>query len=172
MTPFRSRHKTHAHNVPAVLPEHQRDVEQIAHRCRRLVTQRAMVSATAAVVPIPGLDLMVDVGVLTRMLEEINAEFGLTPMQIELLAKERRMSVYKAISSINGSAVGRAITREVVALTVKQVATRVATRSMARFVPIAGQAVAATLSFAALKYLGEQHIKDCVAVANRVIDLN
>jgi uncharacterized protein (DUF697 family) len=168
MTPFRARRNTKPPSPPALLPEHQRDVDQIAHHCSRMVTQRAIVSASAAIVPIPGLDLMVDVGMLTRMLEEINSEFGLTPMQIELLAKERRMSVYKAISSLDRSAVGRAITREVVALTIK----RVATRSLARYVPIAGQAVAATLSFAALKYLGEQHIKDCVAVANRVIDLN
>ncbi len=171
MTPHRAR-RTRPDSLPALLPEHARDVDLIAHRCRRLVTQRAMVSATAAVVPVPGLDLMVDVGVLTRMLDEINSEFGLTPMQIEQLAKERRMSVYKAISALDGSAVGRAITREVVALSVKQVAKRMVTRSMARYVPIAGQAVAATLSFVALKYLGEQHIKDCVAVANRVIDLN
>jgi uncharacterized protein (DUF697 family) len=172
MTPFRARRNTKPPSPPALLPEHQRDVDQIAHHCSRMVTQRAIVSASAAIVPIPGLDLMVDVGMLTRMLEEINSEFGLTPMQIELLAKERRMSVYKAISSLDRSAVGRAITREVVALTIKQVAKRVATRSLARYVPIAGQAVAATLSCAALKYLGEQHIKDCVAVANRVIDLN
>jgi uncharacterized protein (DUF697 family) len=172
MTPHRARRKPRPDSLPALLPEHARDVDQIAHHCRRIVTQRAMVSATAAVVPVPGLDLMVDVGVLTRMLEEINREFGLTPMQIEQLAKERRMSVYKAISALDGSAVGRAITREVVALSVKQVAKRMVTRSMARYVPIAGQAVAATLSFVALKYLGEQHIKDCVAVANRVIDLN
>ncbi len=172
MTPRRAHRQPRTDRLPALLPEHARDVDQIAHRCRRLVTQRAMVSATAAVVPVPGLDLMVDVGVLTRMLDEINTEFGLTPMQIEQLAKERRMSVYKAISALDGSAVGRAITREVVALSVKQVAKRMVTRSMARYVPIAGQAVAATLSFVALKYLGEQHIKDCVAVANRVIDLN
>jgi hypothetical protein len=41
-----------------------------------------------------------------------------------------------------------------------------------RYVPLAGQAMAATLSFAAIKYLGERHIRDCVMVANRVIDLN
>ena len=176
MTPFRLLRKTRPHKatraLPALLPEHQRDVEVIARGCRKLVTQRAMLSATAAVIPVPGLDLMVDVGVLTRMLEEINEAFGLTPMQIERLGEHRRFSVYKAISAVGGTAVGRTITREVIAIVVKQVATRVATKTAARYVPVAGQAVAATLSFAALKYLGEQHIKDCIAVANRVIDLN
>lgn len=172
MTPFYWQRKARAHKPPALLPEHHRDVQAIAHRCRRLVTQRAMVSATAAVVPVPGLDLMVDVGVLTRMLEEINQAFGLTPMQIELLERERRSSVYRAIRALDSSAVGRAVTREVLALAVKQVAQRVAVKSAARYVPLAGQAVAAGLSFAALKYLGERHIADCVAVANRVIDLN
>lgn len=172
MSPFRRQSKVQAHKPPALLPEHYRDVHAIARRCRRLVTQRAVVSATAAVVPVPGLDLMVDVGVLTRMLEEINAAFGLTPMQIDLLARERRISVYKAISSLDRSAVGRVISREVLALAVKQVAKRMAAKTAARYVPVAGQAVAATLSFAALKYLGERHIVDCMTVANRVIDLN
>ncbi len=117
MGPFPFRRKASpVRHLPARLPEHHRDVDAIARQCRRLVTQRAMVSATAAVVPLPGLDVLVDVGVLARMLEEINGAFGLTPMQIEQLEAGRRISVYRVLKSLGDSAVGRAVTRDVLAL--------------------------------------------------------
>lgn len=155
-----------------VLPAARRDIEQVARRCRKLVTQRAMLSAGAAVVPIPGFDLMVDIGVLMRLLQRINAEFGLTPMQIEALAPKKRLTVYKAAETLGASAVGRVVTRQLVSLLAKSVAKRLAAKTTARYVPIAGQALAASLSFLALKYLGERHIDDCVRVATQVIDID
>ncbi len=41
-----------------------------------------------------------------------------------------------------------------------------------RYVPLAGQAMAAGLSFAAIKALGDRHIDDCIRVATRAIDVN
>lgn len=152
----------------APVPASARDIEGAAQRCRKTVTKRALVSATAAVVPIPGIDLAVDVGVLMKMLQEINAEFGLTPEQIELLAPKRRLSAYKAIAAIGSSVIGRRITREALSLIVKSVAKRLAAKTTVKYVPLAGQAVAATISFAAIKFIGDRHIDDCVAVAQRV----
>lgn len=154
------------------LPTARRDLEQVARRCRKLVMQRAMLSAGAALVPIPGFDLMVDVGVLVRMLHRINAEFGLTPMQIEALAPKQRLTVYKAAEALGATAVGRVVTRELVSLLAKSVARRIAAKTTARYVPIAGQALAASLSFLALKYLGERHIDDCMRVATQAIDID
>jgi hypothetical protein len=34
----------------------------------------------------------------------------------------------------------------------------------AKYVPLAGQAVSAVMGYTALRYLGEEHIKDCVRV--------
>jgi uncharacterized protein (DUF697 family) len=169
--PATHRRPAHDDALPA-LPASQRDIAAIARRCRKLVMQRAMLSAGASVVPVPGLDLMVDVGVLTRMLQQINAEFGLTPAQIEALAPKKRLTVYKAVQALGASAVGRVVTREVVVLVARGVARRVALKATARYVPIAGQVLAASLSFVALKYLGERHIADCVKVAGDAIDIN
>jgi len=124
-----------------------------------------MVSAGASVVPLPGFDLMVDLGVLARMLQEVNAEFGLTPAQIDALAPKRKLTVYKAIQGLGASAVGRLVTREVVGLLARSVARRFVAKTALRFVPLAGTAVAAGISFAALKALGDRHVADCVRVA-------
>ncbi len=154
------------------LPAGRGDIAGIAELCRKRVSRRALLSAGAAVVPIPGLDVMVDVGVLTRMLQEINEAFGLTPAQIEALSSRRRLTVYRAIETLGATAVGRVITREVVALVARSVLRRIATRTALRYVPLAGQALAAGLSYAALKTLGDRHIEDCVRVATQAVDIH
>jgi len=151
-----------------LVPSTARDIDAAAHRCRKMVMKRALISASAAVVPIPGLDLAVDFGLIMKMLQEINADFGLTPEQIEALAPKTRLTAYKAIAAVGSSVIGRAITREAISMVVKSVARRVATKTTVKYVPLAGQAVAATISFAALKYIGDRHIEDCVAVARKM----
>jgi uncharacterized protein (DUF697 family) len=142
--------------------------EAIARRCRALVRRRALVAAGVAMVPVPGLDWVTDVGVLVKLLPEINREFGLTPEQIERLAPDRKIVVYKAISAGGGMLIGRMVTRELVIQLLKVVGVRLTTQQAAKFVPIAGQAVSAVLTFGALKYVCEQHIRQCQAVAQQL----
>jgi uncharacterized protein (DUF697 family) len=140
----------------------------IAASCRRLVTQRALVAAGVAMVPLPGLDWLTDIGILVKLLPDINRAFGLTPEQIERLAPDRQLVVYKAISTGGGLLLGRIVTRELVMQALKAVGGRLTTQQAAKFVPIAGQAVSALLTFGALKYVCEQHIRQCEAVARRL----
>ena len=144
------------------------DLQAIAARCRRLVTRRALFAAGVAMVPVPGLDWLTDVGVLVKLLPEISAAFGLSAAQIERLAPDRRVVVYKAISAGGGMLVGRIVTRELVLRMVQVVGLRLSTQQAAKFVPLVGQAVSGALTFSALKYLCEQHIQQCLAVARQL----
>ncbi len=144
------------------------DLQAIATRCRRLVTRRALFAAGVSMVPVPGLDWVTDVGVLVKLLPEISAAFGLSAAQIERLAPDRRIVVYKAISAGGGMLVGRIITRELVLRMVQMVGVRLTTQQAAKFVPLVGQAVSGALTFSALKYLCEQHIQQCLAVARQL----
>ena len=157
-----------AGRAPA-LPKSPAEIERIAQKCRREVARRALISAGASVVPLPGLDLAVDIGVLTTLLDDVSRAFGLTPAQIEALAPQRQFTVYRAINTLGATAVGRLVTREVVALLARSVARRIAARTVLRYVPLAGQAIAATLSYAALKTLGDRHVADCVRVAKAAL---
>jgi uncharacterized protein (DUF697 family) len=143
----------------------QDPTDAIARRCRKLVSQRALVAAGVAMVPIPGLDWATDVGVLVKLLPEINRAFGLTPEQIERLAPQRQLVVYKAISTGGGLLVGKLVTRELVIQVLKMAGVRLTTQQAAKFVPLAGQAVSAVLTYGALKYACGQHIRQCQAVA-------
>jgi len=142
--------------------------DAIARRCRQIVTQRALFAAGVAMVPIPGLDWLTDAGVLLKLLPEINRAFGLSPEQIERLAPDRKVAVYKAISAGGGMLVGKLVTRELVIQALKVVGVRLTTQQAAKFVPIAGQAVSAMLTFGALKYVCDLHIRQCQAVARQL----
>jgi uncharacterized protein (DUF697 family) len=151
-----------------VVPGDADDLQSIARRCRQRVARSALLAAGVAAVPVPGLDWITDVGVLMRLLPRISAEFGLTPAQIERLAPERRIVVYKAISAGSGMLIGKVVTRELVLRLVQLVGLRLSAQQAAKFVPLAGQAVSAALTFTALRYVCEQHIQQCLAVARQL----
>ena len=144
------------------------EVEAIVRRCRRMVSQRALLAAGVATVPVPGLDWVTDVGILVRLLPKINEAFGLSPDQVERLSPERRMVVYKAISTGGAMVIGKVITRDVVLKLLKIVGVRLTTQQAAKYVPLAGQAVSAALTYTALRYVCEQHIQQCAAVARQL----
>ena len=152
-----------------VVPGTPEQIGAVVRQCRRLVNSRALVAAGVSVVPIPGVDWVTDVAVLVRVLPAINRAFGLTPEQIERLAPDRRVVVYKAISAGGGMLVGRFVTRELVGRLLRVVGVRLTTQQATKFVPIAGQAVSALLTFSALKYVCEQHIQQCVAVSRQLM---
>ena len=151
-----------------LVPETPQQIDAVANHCRRLVTRRALVGAGVALVPIPGVDWVTDVAILVKLIPEINRAFGLTPEQVERLSPDRRVVVYKAISAGGSMLVGRLITREVVMYALRLVGVRLTTQQAAKFVPVAGQAVSALLTFSALKYVCEQHIRQCMEVARQL----
>jgi uncharacterized protein (DUF697 family) len=139
-------------------------LQDAVRRCRKLLNRRALVAAAASTVPVPGLDWAVDAGLMSRLIPDINEEFGLTPKQIGLLPDAKREEVQKALALVGSVAAGKYVTREVIMRLAKAVGRRLTAQQAAKYVPIAGQAVSAVLGYSAMRYLGEEHIKDCVRV--------
>lgn len=150
------------------VPSTPEQIEAAARAARRLVNKRALLAAGVAAVPLPGVDWVTDVAVLMRLLPQINETFGLSPEQIERLAPERRVVVYKILSAGSGLVAGKLVTRELVLKMVRMVGVRLSTQQAAKYVPVAGQAVSAALTFSALKYVCEQHIRQCISVARQL----
>lgn len=169
MTTASSRRRAHAASADwTAVPASESAIEATAARCRKLVGRRALVAAGVAMVPIPGVDWLTDVGVLVKVLPEINEAFGLTPEQIERLAPDRRIVVYKVLSTAGGLVVGRVVTQKLVLSLLKVVGVRLTTQQAAKYVPIAGQAVSAALTYSALKFVCEQHIRQCMEVCRQL----
>lgn len=151
-----------------LVPETATQIADVTRYCRKLVNRRALMAAGVSMVPLPGLDWMTDVGVLLKVIPDINRAFGLSPEQIERLAPDRQLVVYKAVSAAGSLLVGKLLTRDLVLRVLKTVGVRLTTQQAARYVPIAGQAVSALLTFSALKYVCEQHIRQCTEVSRQL----
>jgi uncharacterized protein (DUF697 family) len=136
-------------------------------RCRKLLNRRALAAAAASTVPVPGLDWAVDAALMSRLVPAINKEFGLTPEQIAALPEVQREQVQKAMAVVGSIVIGRFVTRDLVVRMAKAVGKRLTVQQAAKYVPLAGQAVSAVLGYSAVRYLGEEHIKDCVRVVRQ-----
>ncbi|MNW06198.1 hypothetical protein D3C71_2025590 [compost metagenome] len=73
----------------------------------------------------------------------------------------------KAIGLVGSVLIGKMITRDVILRLTQSMGLRLTTKQLAKYVPLAGQALAATMGYATLRYLGEQHLRDCVRVVQQ-----
>ena len=152
-----------------VLPASEADIDAARERCRRLVRRRAAVSAGVAAVPIPGVDVLSDLGLFTQLIDQVNHEFGLSPAQIERMQPNLKLIAYEAAVSLGGMLVGKVVTRELVASVLKRSAGKLAARQAGKLVPIAGQIASATIGFFAFRQIGYQHVEACAKVAKQVL---
>ena len=136
-------------------------------RSRKLLHKRAMMAAVASAVPVPGLDWAVDAALLSKLIPAINKEFGLAPEQIDQLDPKKREQVQKAVAMVGSVLVGKFISRDLVIKAATKIGTRMATKQLAKYIPLAGQIVAASVGYAAIRYFGEEHMKDCIRVAQQ-----
>lgn len=143
------------------------ELDRVRDECRRMVTNKSLLSAGAAVVPIPGADIAADIGLLTNMLPAISKRFGLSHEQVEKLDPHLAQQVLVVASSMGNNVIGRAVTKRIATALLRRLGMRVATASVARYVPIVGSAVAATISFGAMKMVGDAHIEDCYRTVRR-----
>ena len=133
-------------------------------RARQLLNRRAMIGAAAGALPLPGLDWLVDAALLSKLLPALSAEFGLTAEQIERLPKHKRDQVEKAVAVVGSLVIGKFITKELMIRLGSTIGARLTAKQAAKYVPLAGQAVSALIGYTAIRYLGEEHIKDCISV--------
>ncbi len=140
----------------------QVDIANASRRSRRLLNRRALVGAAAGVVPLPGFDWAVDAALLARLIPAINAEFGLTPEQLDRLTPQRREQVQKAVALVGSALLGKLITKDLIVKAAGLIGVRMASAQAAKFVPVAGQIASAAMGYLAIRYFGEMHIKDCV----------
>ena len=77
------------------------DLEKIRSECQSLAKSRAKVSAGAAVIPLPFLDVAVDVAMLTKLLPEITERFGLKDKaNLDTSTEEARSKISKIALSL------------------------------------------------------------------------
>ncbi len=152
-----------------MLPKSITALEKIRASCKTMVKRRAATSGGMSLVPIPGVDIAGDVGMLLQLIPAINQKFGLTLEQIEELDTRHQVLIYAMLKKVGSDLVGRAITKRLVVAALKKVGGRMAAKQVLKYIPFAGQAAAVALSVAAMMYLGNSHVDACFEVAKGAI---
>lgn len=145
------------------------DLDSIRTQCRHLVSRRSLISAGAAVVPIPGMDMGTDVAILMQLLPQINQKFGLTPELLNELSPESDKMLLVSSAGMAMGLIGKALTPDrVLKILINMGAKRIATKSMAKFVPVIGSGISAGVSYYLLRKVGYAHIEECYQLARRL----
>jgi uncharacterized protein (DUF697 family) len=152
-----------------LIPGKQEDIDKVRERCRRLVRKRATMAAGFSAVPLPGLDVVSDLSLFARLVDEVNKAFGLSAEQVERLQPKFRLIAYEAALGMGGMLVGRLVTRELLLQLFKRVGLKIASKTAAKLVPLAGSVVSAAIGFAMFRQLGYQHVEACARVARELI---
>ncbi len=129
-----------------------------------MLHRRALMSGAAGAIPVPGLDWVVDAALLNNLIPKINAEFGLAEHQIAALEPNKRERIQQAVAVVGTMLIGKFITKDLLLRAAKTIGVRLTAQQAVKFVPLAGQALSALISYSAIRYLGEQHLRDCVRV--------
>jgi hypothetical protein len=152
-----------------LLPDSLHELDRIRIACKQMVTKRAAVSAGSVLVPIPGMDIAADMGLLLELLPSINRKFGLTPEQIDELHPKMKVALYGIIKGTGSTLVGAVITRQLVIAVLQKVGARMGAKQVLKWFPLAGQAAAAALSYGAMSYVGNAHVDECYEIAKAAI---
>lgn len=141
------------------------NLEQIRTQCQALAKSRAKISAGVAAIPLPFLDVAVDVAMLTKLLPEITERFGLKDeAQLDTATEEaRKQSMKERIIAVGGLVA----TRGVVNKTVQGFGGRFIGKQISKYIPLGGSMVAATLGYMIFKKISFDHIEECYNIAKK-----
>ena len=146
-------------------PQTLEELERVKKECQALVNKRALLSGAAAAVPLPGLDISADITIMVELLMEVNKRFGLSEEQLNQMDMERKKVLLVIISSVGNELVGKNITASLVRSVLRHAGSKIAAKQASKFVPFAGQVAAAGISYAAMRYLGNNHVEQCYQIA-------
>ncbi|MBD8007773.1 MULTISPECIES: hypothetical protein [Acinetobacter] len=144
------------------------DLEKIRDECLELTKKRAYYSAGAAVIPVPFMDVVIDVGILSQLIPEINARFGLAPDQISVYDPKTRQIHWQELRKRGVEFSGLVVARTAVKKSLNNVAAKVLIKQVTKFIPLGGQLVAASLGYFVMKKIADAHVQDCYRTAKSI----
>lgn len=150
------------------LPKNKKDLAKRRERAEELVRKKALLSSSASVIPIPGLDFGVDLKLMKDIIEDINKIYGLDHKEVNRMSDDVKERVLVAASIQGSQFIGRTVSKGILKMVVKDVAKRTAAKQT-RWFPVVGQAIAASISYYFMKKLGDEHIDKCENVAKKIM---
>ncbi len=144
------------------------NLEIIRAECLELVKKRAYFSAGAAIIPVPFLDVVIDVGILSQLIPEINNRFGLAPEQISVYDPKTKQIHWSELRKRGVEFSGLVVARTAMKKSLNNIAAKYITKQVTKFIPLGGQAIAATLGYIVMKKVAETHVEESYQLAKRI----
>lgn len=135
-------------------------LERKREAAKQVVTEHAILAAINGINPIPVGDVMIDVGLLVNCFSGIRDAYGLTddvikdPNLVQAVPVANRLLQYLA--------------KDGVIAILKRFAGRQAAKQGAKYIPIVGQAIAASTGFVIAKLAGNAFVDECHEVAEAI----
>ena len=144
------------------------NLELIRAECLELAKKRAYCSAGAAIVPVPFFDVVIDVGILSQLIPDINTRFGLSPEQISVYDPATKQVHWHELRKRGVEFSGLVVARTAVKKSINNAAAKYITKQVSKFIPLGGQAIAAGLGYFVMKKVADAHIEDCYRLAKSI----
>lgn len=144
------------------------NLEQIRAECLELVKKRSYVSAGVAVIPVPFLDVVVDVGMLSILIPEINARFGLSPEQVSVYDPATKKVHWNELRKRGFEFSGLVAARTAAKLSLNNMASKIITKQVTKFIPLGGSIIAASLGYIVMKKVAEAHVEESYKLAKSI----
>jgi small GTP-binding protein len=130
----------------------------------KYVTIAAGASAANGLNPIPGADIAVDLSVLMKLFVELRECFGLSDKVLNSLKE----STIPTVSTVANNVI-RYAAKEGILLLFKQFVGRQTMKTITKYVPLVGQAIAASAGFAITYAVGSSYLDDCYELAETIL---
>lgn len=144
------------------------NLEIIRAECLELAKKRAYCSAGAAIVPVPFFDVVIDVGILSQLIPDINTRFGLSPEQISVYDPATKQVHWHELRKRGVEFSGLVVARTAVKKSINNAAAKYITKQVSKFIPLGGQAIAAGLGYFVMKKVADAHVEDCYRLAKSI----
>ena len=115
-------------------------------------------AAVNGINPLLGVDVAVDLGIYFKMFLKIQLQYGIEHGDLKLYA----LPIARKLLAL--------VTKEGLMILLKNVAGKATARTVLKYIPFAGQAAAAAISYKMAEYAGETYEEDCHKFAGGVMD--
>ena len=133
--------------------------------CESYLTKVCVAAAVNGLNPVPGVDIAVDVSLLLSAFDKIRSEYGLSDDVLRDLKHQGAHELAKRAANILVS-----LTKEGVLVLLKRYATSESAKTIAKYIPFIGQAVACSLGYGITKYVGKSYLNDCHELAQKILE--
>jgi small GTP-binding protein len=133
--------------------------------CEKYVSVAAGAAATNGLNPVPGVDVAVDITIIFKLFKEIRENYGLSDDFLTTL----KQSQIPVVARLANNVVKYAATEGILIL-LKKFAGRQALKGFAKYVPLIGQVIAASLGYIITSNVGNSYLCDCHDLAEEILN--